>query len=240
LATKTPPNSVEKTFSARLNGHKLNANSSEMKQWVKDYFFFSRKDRIAILILVFLIVITLLLPPLFKKQEKISPIHNIAIAEPPKTKFDSTPKLSRAKSYPARPLKKTVTVIDINQADTTLFIALPGIGSKLAARIIAFRSKLGGFYSVEQIGEIYGLQDSVFQKIKPLLKCNSNDIKKININMITVDELKSHPYIRYYIANNIIAYRDQHGPFQNKEEIKKVVTVTDEVYNKVSPYLVTL
>jgi competence protein ComEA len=58
------------------------------------------------------------------------------------------------------------TVVDINAADTTALIALPGIGSKLATRIITFRNKLGGFYSVTQVGETFGLPDSTFQKIK--------------------------------------------------------------------------
>jgi competence ComEA-like helix-hairpin-helix protein len=122
-------------------------------------------------------------------------------------------------------------------ADTTAFIALSGIGSRLAERIIRFREKLGGFYSIDQIGEVYGLADSVFQKLKPFLQLAPFTIKKININTATIDDLKSHPYIKYGIANNIIAYRNQHGPFLNKEDIKKIMTITDEVYNKIYPYL---
>ena len=63
--------------------------------------------------------------------------------------------------------------IDINTADTSAFIALPGIGSKLANRIVSFRTKLGGFNSVEQIRKVYGLQDSVFMLISPFLKCDN-------------------------------------------------------------------
>lgn len=133
--------------------------------------------------------------------------------------------------------KKSLDKIDINFADSTAFIALPGIGSKLANRIISFREKLGGFYSIDQIGETYLLPDSTFQKIKPHLIVNSKATKKININSASVDEMKSHPYIRYYIANAIFQYRKQHGNFQSVEEIKKIMTVTDEIYNKAFPYL---
>jgi competence ComEA-like helix-hairpin-helix protein len=83
------------------------------------------------------------------------------------------------------------------------------------------------------------LPDSTFQKIKPYLQANSNAIKKININKATADELKTHPYIKYNIANPIIAYRKQHGPFEKIEDIKKVMVVTDEMYEKISPYLTT-
>lgn len=139
-----------------------------------------------------------------------------------------------------KPVKKesrTYSIIDINTADTTAFINLPGIGSKLAARIVSFRDKLGGFYSIEQVAETFGLADSTFQKIKPFLRLGTTGIKKIGINTITLDELKTHPYIRFSIASAIIAFRNEHGPFQKVEDIKKVMAVTEEIYKKCYPYL---
>jgi len=131
----------------------------------------------------------------------------------------------------------SIQVIDINMADTSAFIALPGIGSKLAARIINFRDKLGGFYSINQVGETYGLPDSTFQKIKPFLKLENILVKKININTATTDELKAHPYIRYSLANPIVVYRNEHGPFTKLEDLKKVMAITEDVYNKLKPYV---
>ena len=132
------------------------------------------------------------------------------------------------------------TVIEINIADTSAFISLPGIGSKLAARIVNFRDKLGGFYSIVQVGETFGLPDSTFQKIKQYLKLENISTRKININTATIDELKVHPYIKYALANPIVAYRNEHGPFAKVEDIKKVMAVTDEIYNKIVPYLSAL
>ena len=133
--------------------------------------------------------------------------------------------------------KNTISVIDINNADTTTLIALPGIGSKLAQRIINFRDKLGGFYKAEQVAETFGLPDSTFQKIKPRLTINNLTIKQFNINTASVDEMKTHPYIRYNIANAIVQYRSQHGNFLSVADIKKIMMVTEDVYNKVAPYL---
>ena len=127
--------------------------------------------------------------------------------------------------------------IEINTADTSEFIALPGIGSKLALRIVNFREKLGGFYSIEQVKEIYGLPDSTFQKIKPLLILGNETIKKININTATADELKTHPYIRYNLANPIVAYRNEHGNFSALEDLKKIIVITDDIYRRILPYL---
>jgi competence protein ComEA len=135
------------------------------------------------------------------------------------------------------PKRFSYNSVDINTADTSAFIYLPGIGGKLAARIVNFRDKLGGFYSINQVGETYGLPDSTFQKIKQYLNPGNTSVKKININTATVDELKAHPYIKYSIANPIVSYRNEHGAFSKIEDIKKVMAVTDEVYKKISPYL---
>jgi competence protein ComEA len=132
---------------------------------------------------------------------------------------------------------KTIQKVKINLADTTEFIALPGIGSKLSKRIIAFREKLGGFYSIDQVAETYLLPDSAFQKIRPFLVMNDYPVKKININLASVDEMKSHPYIKYNLANAIFQYRKQHGNFNSVDAVKKIMLVTDEIFNKVAPYL---
>ena len=127
--------------------------------------------------------------------------------------------------------------IEVNVADTTAFIELPGIGSKLAARILNFRDRLGGFYSIDQISETYGLPDSTFQKIKPFLRLENISIKKFNINTATKEEMKSHPYIKWNIANAIVEYRNQHGNFSTMEDLKKISLVTDDIFNKIKFYL---
>jgi competence protein ComEA len=170
------------------------------------------------------------------EYERLKPYIKIESNIPKKTEetiaLKSKDEIQQSKTYTTR-----YSIIDVNTADTTAFISLPGIGSKLAARIITFREKLGGFYSVEQIGETYGLPDSTFQKIKQYLKLDNSSVKKININTATVDEMKAHPYIKYNLANLIIAYRNEHGSFSRVEDIKKVMAVTDEIYKKIAPYL---
>jgi competence protein ComEA len=134
-----------------------------------------------------------------------------------------------------KPEKKAL-VVDINVADTSAFIALPGIGSKLASRIINFRDRLGGFYSVEQVGETYGLPDSTFQMIKGSLQL-SGSVKKLHVNTATKDDLKVHPYIRWNLANAIVEYRNQHGNFNTVDELKNISLVDETVYNKIIHYL---
>ncbi len=171
------------------------------------------------------------------EYERIAPYIKIELAVETNTYKNLTDKTpienQSTKTYTPR-----YAVIEINNADTSAFISLPGIGSKLAARIVNFRDKLGGFYSIAQVGETFGLPDSTFQKIKQYLKLENISTRKININTATIDELKVHPYIRYSLANPIVAYRNEHGPFTKIEDIKKVMAVTDDAYNKIVPYLI--
>ncbi len=133
--------------------------------------------------------------------------------------------------------KKTIANVDINTGDSAAYDGLPGIGSGFSRRIIKFRDKLGGFYKVEQVGETFGLPDSVFQKIKPYLKINGDNIHKININTATEEELKAHPYIRWQLAKVITDYKKQHGNYKALEDLMKIMIINEETYNKIAPYL---
>ena len=146
----------------------------------------------------------------------------------------------RRDSLPNKPLPtaNNLATIDINLADTSQWIALPGIGSKLAFRIVNFRDKLGGFYSIQQVGETFALPDSTFQKIKHRLRVTTTAIRTININTATIDQLKNHPYIRWNIANAMVQYRQQHGPYASVLELQKIAIVTPEWLQKVAPYFI--
>ena len=158
------------------------------------------------------------------------------VAIPQETSSASNEKKSFENKIYINP-KHSNTPVDINTADTIGFTTLPGIGNRLAYRIVNFRDKLGGFYKVEQVAETFALPDSTFQKIKARLVLANPAIKQININTATVDQLKIHPYIRYNLANAIVQYRTQHGKFGAVSDIKKIMLVTDEIYNKTAPYL---
>lgn len=161
---------------------------------------------------------------------KIEPVNN-------QKKFEyQTSKQPEKPNSPVARKPFTYPLIEINTADRTAFIVLPGIGSILANRIIKFRDKLGGFYAIEQIAEVYGLQDSTFQKIKSRLHLSEVSVKQFNINTATKDEMKAHPYIRWNIANAIVEYRNQHGEFSSLADLKKIVLITDDVYEKIIPY----
>lgn len=139
-------------------------------------------------------------------------------------------------SFPAYK-KKEYRQIEINDADTADWVQLPGIGSRLAARIVTFREKLGGFHSPEQVAETWGLPDTVFSGIRPYLHLGKTSHRKLNLNTVAEAELKAHPYFRWHILRPLLAYRAEHGPFGRVEDIRKIQAISDSVYRKISPYL---
>ena len=147
------------------------------------------------------------------------------------------PKQANKKSFfDSRKNAFSNTIIDINLADSAALDKLPGIGAKLSARILSFRNQLGGFYSLDQLGEVYGLVDSVYQKIKSSLVIPNPIPRKININKVSFDELAAHPYVRYKLAKAIIQFRTQHGEYHEVADIKKIVLIDEDVFNKLVHY----
>ncbi len=140
----------------------------------------------------------------------------------------------------AEPAKKTfkLQAFDINLADTTELKRIRGIGSKLSIRILKYRDQLGGFTSEEQIKEVFGLQPETLDSLKKYTYVENNfNPRKINLNAVTLEELKTHPYLKFNQSRALIAYRDQHGPFQKIEDIKKIKLMDETTFAKLRPYL---
>jgi competence ComEA-like helix-hairpin-helix protein len=134
--------------------------------------------------------------------------------------------------------KKTANVVvDINAATAEDWQQIRGIGPGWAKRIVNYREKLGGFTSAAQVGETFGLPDSVFQKIVPHVQVNAPVFRKLNINAATLDELKKHPYLSSFQATILFNYRLQHGRYADFASVKKVKTgFTEEDWRRLEPY----
>ena len=127
--------------------------------------------------------------------------------------------------------------VEINAADTAGFKSLKGIGSYYSNKIVKYRKALGGFISVEQLKEVYGILPEVIDQNVSRLIVDSMDIFKVDINTCETADLKRHPYISWNIANSIVQIRRSQEPYKTVEEIKKSDLVNDEIYRKIAPYL---
>lgn len=102
---------------------------------------------------------------------------------------------SKSVYKPNNKLKQGETIL-LNSADTTDWKKIPGIGSAFANRIVKYRNLLGGYVDVEQIKEVYGMEDDRYFNILPYIEVDFG-VKKININKLEFKELLKHPYLEY-------------------------------------------
>ena len=129
-------------------------------------------------------------------------------------------------------------VMDINLMDSADWERLPGIGPVLAKRILRFRDGLGGFGSVEQLGEVYGIKDSLLLALKPRLTIAPGFVPAgLSLNTASLDVMEKHPYLGRRLARLIIAYREQHGPFARIDDLLAIPLVDAALLNKLRPYL---
>lgn len=130
---------------------------------------------------------------------------------------------------------KNIPLVEVNQADSVQLEALPGIGPVLASRIIKFRRLLGGFYEIAQLKEIYGMSDELWAKSSARLYADTSEIKKIDINFLSLTELGRHPYIGFRHAKKVIKCRDTIGKFTQIAELVPIFSA-DSLKHLV-PYL---
>ncbi|GAB4016450.1 helix-hairpin-helix domain-containing protein [Spirosoma koreense] len=135
-----------------------------------------------------------------------------------------------------RPVKPAPQAFDINTADTTQLIALKGIGSTLARRIIKFRDALGGFVSTDQFRDIYGLDSLALDELQTFGKIRSA-ARRIPVNTATVEELDRHPFLSRRQAQIIVSYREQHGAYTSAESLKPIRILDPKTIEKLAPYL---
>ena len=132
---------------------------------------------------------------------------------------------------------KQITLINLNTADTAEFMKIYGIGAFYAKQIIRYREKLGGYLIKEQLFEVWKMTPEAYDKIKDHVFISEKDVKRININSVTIEELKVHPYLKWNQANSIVKMRMQRNGFKNIEELKESVLIDSETYEKLFPYL---
>lgn len=146
---------------------------------------------------------------------------------------DTVLSVSPRDSFPKQEKIAQGETIDINTADTTLLKKIPGIASKRAARIVAYRKSLGGFVAVEQAMEATQLPDTVLKYMTVSLL----PVQKININKLSVQQLMKHPYVNFYQAKAINEYRRNKGDLHSFEELSHLENFRPTDIDRLRPYV---
>lgn len=123
--------------------------------------------------------------------------------------------------------------ISLNAADTASLMKVPGIGSYFARRIVAYRERLGGFASADQLREIDDFPVSAI----PYFAVDASAIRRLKVNTLTLKELKHHPYLNYYQAKAILDYRRLRGPLHSLADLRLLPDFTADDLRRLAPYV---
>lgn len=126
--------------------------------------------------------------------------------------------------------------IELNSADSVLLKQLPGIGDKLSKRIVKYRDLLGGFHSINQLREVYGLDETILKSLENRIIIDGTKIKKLNLNFSDQAELSRHPYIRTNLAEKIIKFRTTFGSINDWSMLVDSMILNIDEFNRLKPY----
>ncbi len=118
-------------------------------------------------------------------------------------------------------VKQKAVVLDINLASKEDLMKVYGIGDAISDRILKQKELLGGFVSMEQMEDVWGLSPEVIEKLNQQFAIQTNpNPKRIKINEASIKELGQFPYFRYPISKSIVTYRSMNGDLEIEDLTK--------------------
>lgn len=231
----------------------------------KDFFYFSKGERAAIILLLFIISFSLLFQWLKndsgKEKAQFYPvtIYTPSAPAPPHTGYPVAPEtkervetkkeIKNKPSTPAatgnRATERFIpankfpqgTVVELNTADTSTLKRVPGIGSTFAKRIVGYRNLLGGYHSVQQLREVYGIDEERYSQLEIWFCVNPAIVRRLPLNLISADSLPRHPYLNYPQAKAIRQLRRQKGKLSGWHHLELLEEFTEKDQKRLLPYL---
>ena len=214
----------------------------------KDHFYFNRNDRIVAIILLSVIIIVNIIrnpwnpPAPDDSTDTDSLVHvpdtfrrTVYIRDTVRRKWYVWDTVTvQVKSVPYTAKSRPLEPLDLNSADSTELVKLPGIGPANAMKVIRYRERLGGYSDIRQLTEIEGLPDSL---MKWFIITDTVQVSKIQVNKATLTELRRHPYLDFYQARAIVEYRNERGIIKGPEQLSFMEEFTAQDLIRLEPYL---
>ncbi|HOU03350.1 MAG TPA: helix-hairpin-helix domain-containing protein [Bacteroidales bacterium] len=205
---------------------------------LKNWFGYTRRERRSSF---FLLLVTLAIAGI----RFIVPAHNLTIQVTDISSFgplfDSAGKTSQNSGIQSHYNKnysvQRERLLELNSCDSASLESLPGLGPVLSSRIIKYRNLLGGFVSVEQLREVYGLSEETYKLVSVMLKADSGLVRKIPVNSADYRQLIRLPYFERSEVSSILKYRELMKKVESIGELVENKIITPEKAKKISPYL---
>jgi DNA uptake protein ComE-like DNA-binding protein len=222
-------------------------NVNKLKFHLKEYFTFSKGEKAGILVLLSLLILVLAGSSLLSHMVPDHPNVDVSKFDKEITQFEEvTDSITVAQKAHGKTSNKyhekrehtspPAISIELNNADSSALDQLPGIGPVFAARIIKYRTLLGGYYSVDQLSEVYGMKPETVLKLRKFLTVDTTQIQKIDLNKATFKQINSHPYISFEQTKAICKYR-VHNNILSFKQLENLQFFTSNELEKIRPYL---
>lgn len=220
-----------------------------MNNSIKEWFSFSKKERVGIIALIVIMTIFLLLPTMF--DPKLPPIlvdsiNNVSHFknEPIKQNFDSA--FTETETVA---IKQQLFYFDPNLI-TEKGWAQIGLKEKTIRTILKYRSKGGKFRVAADLKKIWGLLPEDAERLMPYVQIKQTESTTANVEYVTAhpkiildineasaSDWESLPGIGPVLANRIIHFRNKLGGFNSVELLKNTYGITDSIYKLILPNL---
>lgn len=230
----------------------------------KDIFYFSKSDRIAAIVLLSVILITVFIrtgmkpggadidavpsdslqwvpqPAVTRQTESFRERQTRdTVIRPSYNRLSSRRTVTSVSRDSVRTVRHTgktapLTALNLNNVDSAGLVSLPGIGPYYASRILNYREQLGGYVKVSQLMEVEGLPDSL---MKWFILEDSVPFRMIKVNMESLSSLRRHPYLNFYQARAIIEFRKDRGKMKGPEQMSLLEEFSDQDLERLIPYL---
>lgn len=123
--------------------------------------------------------------------------------------------------------------LSLDKIDTLNLLKVPGIGRYYARKIVEYGQRLGGYVDVGQLTEIDGFPEESLH----YFTVGEGRVRKLKLNTLTLNQLRSHPYLNFYQARAIVDRRRLHGNFKNLDELRLLSEFPDEAISRLAPYV---
>lgn len=208
---------------------------------VKEYFSFTSGERRGIFVLFVIILLSIgirISLPYFLANRAVvqNPNKNRVKTEANDSSHKKYTEKSEKVSNKGNKLPNTLRTVSINSCDTSTLETLPGIGPVLSRRIIKYRELLGGYYTKDQMLEVFGMTDENYNRFVKHITIDTLKIRKLNLNTATFKEINAHPYISYEQTKAIFKLRSKSTKL-NREHILKCEAFDSIQKIKVLTYL---
>jgi competence protein ComEA len=222
--------------------------------FLKSYFGFSQRESRGLLLVFPAIFLLYLIPSVYNKflhhqnkeryeryvekadsliQAGWKPYETVSFLSEIKSGQDTVRKAGQYQKARSPQFNK----LDFSEADSIVLQIVPGIGQTMAARVVKFRENIGGLHDKEQLLDVYGMTPEVMERIFEYFDFKTQTIRKLQLNQLEASSLAKHPYLTYGAAKVIVAYRDQHGPYTQAEDLLKIKIFNEDWLERLKPYL---